>query len=111
MQPNVLAPLLTERDPIESAEGGLDPLGSEPLADALAVRLVSGVRERQRHPRFLTAIAVSLEVCGDFDEDTIAGDSVSEPAPVIAATDFRRSKIGGLRSSPVPAARLPLSKS
>lgn len=32
MPPNPLAPLLTERDPIESAEGGLDPLGTEALA-------------------------------------------------------------------------------
>lgn len=79
MQTSVLAPKLTERDPVESAEGGLDPLGTEPLADALAVRLVPGVRERQRHPRFLTAMAVSLEVCRDFDEETVAADGVSEP--------------------------------
>ncbi len=79
MPPNPLAPLLTERDPVESAEGGLDPLGTEALADALAVQLVPGVRERQRHPRFLTAIAVSLEICREFDEDTLAADGVSEP--------------------------------
>ncbi len=74
-----LAPVLTEKDPVEAAEGGIDPLGSEPLADALAVRLVSGVRERQRHPRFLTALAVSLEVCGSFDEEALAADGVSAP--------------------------------
>lgn len=79
MPPNPLAPLLTERDPVESAEGGLDPLGTEALADALAVQLVPGVRERQRHPRFLTAMAVSLEICRDFDEDLLAKDGVSEP--------------------------------
>ena len=79
MQPYALAPLLTEKDPAESAEGGLDPLGTEPLADALATRLAPGVRERMSHPRFLTAIAVSLEVCRDFDDETIASDQVSEP--------------------------------
>lgn len=49
------------------------------IADALAVRLVPGVRERQMHPRFLTAIAVSLWLCRDFDEETVAADGVSEP--------------------------------
>jgi len=79
MQDYGYAPLLTERDRAESAEDGIDPLGTEPLADALAVRLVPGVRERMRHPRFLTAMAVSLEVCRDFDEEALAADRVSEP--------------------------------
>jgi len=46
MQPYALAPLLSEKDEAESSEGGIDPLGTEPLADALAVRLAPGVRER-----------------------------------------------------------------
>jgi hypothetical protein len=71
--------MLTERDPVEEAEGGIDPLGAEPIADALAVRLAPGVRERQRHPRFLTALAASLEVCSSFDEETLAADGVSAP--------------------------------
>ena len=66
MNPSVFAPLSTERDPVESAEGRLDPLGTEALADALAVQLVPGVREKQRHPRFLMAIAASLEICRDL---------------------------------------------
>src|SRR5436309_8695201 len=79
MKQFTLAPLLSEKDPVESAEGGIDPLGTEPLADALAVKLAPGVRERQRHPRFLTAIAVSLEVCGEFDDEALAADRISEP--------------------------------
>jgi hypothetical protein len=79
MEHFTLAPLLTEIDPAESSEGGINPLGTESLADALAIRLVPGVRERQRHPRFLTALAVSLEVCRDFDEETLASDGVSAP--------------------------------
>lgn len=79
MERFALAPLLTEKDPAESSEGGINPLGTEALADALAVRLAPGVRERQRHPRFLTALAVSLEVCWGFDEETLASDGVSEP--------------------------------
>lgn len=79
MQQYALAPILTERDPVDSTEGGINPLGTEALADALAVHLVPGVRERQRHPRFLTAMAASLEVCRDFDEDTLATDGVSAP--------------------------------
>jgi hypothetical protein len=79
MQPYALTPLLSEKDEAESIEGGIDPLGTEPLADALAVRLVPGVRERQRRPRFLTAMAVSLEVCQDFDEEMLASDGISPP--------------------------------
>jgi hypothetical protein len=74
-----LAPLLTERDEAESAEGGIDPLGLYTIADTLGVRLVPGVRERQTHPRFLTAIAASLAVCGDLGDEAIASDGVSEP--------------------------------
>lgn len=71
------APLLTEKDEKESSEGGIDPLGTEPLADALAMRLVSGVRERQRHPRFLTSMAVSLSLCDELGDAVVAGDGVS----------------------------------
>ncbi len=73
------APLLSEKDEAESAEGGIDPLGLYTFADALGVRLVPGVRERQTHPRFLTATAVSLAVCGEFDEETLAADHSTEP--------------------------------
>src|SRR6185437_2065548 len=73
------APLLTERDDAEASEGGIDPLGLYAIADSLAVRLVPGVRERQTHPRFLTAIAVSLAVCERFGEETVASDGVTEP--------------------------------
>jgi hypothetical protein len=75
----MLAPLLSEKDDAESAEGGIDPLGLYTIADALGVRLVPGVRERQSHPRFLTCMAVSLTVCSHFEEETIAKDGVSEP--------------------------------
>ena len=79
MQSSALAPLLTEKDEIESGEGGIDPLGTEPFADRLAIKLVPGVRERQRHPRFLTAMAVSLTLCEEFGEEVLACDGVSEP--------------------------------
>ena len=80
-----VAPLLTERDDAESTEGGIDPLGLYTIADALGVRLVPGVRERQSHPRFLTAMAVSLAVCGDpsFEDEAVAVDGVSEPWMVL----------------------------
>lgn len=74
-----LAPLLSERDEAESAEGGIDPLGLYTIADTLGVRLIPGVRERQSHPRFLTAIAASLAVCGDLSDEVVASDGVSEP--------------------------------
>lgn len=72
-------PLLTEQDEVESAEGGIDPLGTEPIAETLGVMLSPGVRERQLHPRFLTAMAVSMWLCEDYPEDTTAKDGTSPP--------------------------------
>lgn len=75
----MLTPLLSELDPKSSSEGSLDPLWLYPIADSLAEKLVPGVRERQIHPRFLTAMAVASMVCSDFEDDIIAKDEVSEP--------------------------------
>ena len=75
----MLMPMLTEVDPKVSTEGSIDPLGMYAIADALAVRMIPGVRERQTHPRFLTSIAVSLSLCSEFDEEMVAADGVSEP--------------------------------
>lgn len=75
----MFAPLLSEFDPKESQEGYIDPIGLYTIADALAVRLAPGVRERQSHPRFLTVMAVSHAVCSSFEEDRVAKDGVSEP--------------------------------
>lgn len=76
---NDLGPLLSEADPAISSEGALDPLGLYAIADALGVRLAPGVRERQQHPRYLTAIAVAAEIGSHFPEDAVAADNVSEP--------------------------------
>ena len=75
----MLLPFLSQADPEASAEGSIDPLGTYTIADTLAGRLVRGVRERHRHPRFLTAIAVSLAVCKEFDSDRVARDGASAP--------------------------------
>lgn len=75
----MLMPFLSDKDPVASSEGTLDPLGLYQIADALGVKLIPGIRERMRHPRFLTLTAVSLAVCSDFDDDVLAKDGVSEP--------------------------------
>lgn len=75
----ILMPLLSEADPRISAEGSIDPLGMYAIADTLAVRMIPGVRERQKHARFLTSVAVSLSLSSKFDEETVAADGVSEP--------------------------------
>lgn len=72
-------PLLSDEDKAETSEGGLDPLGLVQVSEALAVRLVPGVRERMSHPRFLTAMAVAMEVCRKFPDETVAHDDVSSP--------------------------------
>ena len=74
----MLMPLLSAADPKESAEGSIDPLGMYAIADAMAVKLVPGVRERQQHPRFLTHLAVSLALTAEF-EDRPIGDEFTEP--------------------------------
>ncbi len=78
----IAMPLLSEQDLGVSMEGTIDPLGTYAIGDALAVKLVPGVRERQEHPRFLTATAVSLFVCRDFDDDMVAADGLSTPTLV-----------------------------
>lgn len=74
-----LAPKITAWDPVNSAEGGLDPLGLYAIADALAVKLVPGVRQRMSRPRYLTAMAVSSAVCQDLQEDESLQEREVEP--------------------------------
>lgn len=71
-------PLLSIHDPEGAGSTSLDPLGLTPIGEQLAVELIPGVRERQSHPRYLTAIAVSHEVCRNL-ADEVAVDGVSEP--------------------------------
>jgi hypothetical protein len=75
----ISVPLLTEFDPALSSEGALDPMGLYSIADSLAEKLAPSVRQRQSHPRYLTAIAVASAVCLGFDDDKIGNDGVSEP--------------------------------
>lgn len=92
-----LLPLLSDEDKVETSEGGLDPLGLVQVSEALAVRLVPGVRERMSHPRYLTAMAVAMEVCRKFPEDTVARDGISPPWLVfewIAVEGFVRTVDG-----------------
>jgi len=72
-------PLLSTYDPDGPRGTSIDPLGLSSLGDALAVVLVPGVRERQTHPRYLTALAVSHVLCEEFPDATLALDNVSEP--------------------------------
>lgn len=87
-------PLLTLEDPVASAEGALDPLGLYGIADLLGLALAPGLRERMKHPRFLTSMAVSFAVTQEFDDECFASDHVSAPWQVfewIAVEGFVRS--------------------
>lgn len=75
----MLIPQLTEYDPVTLSEGSLDPLGLYSIADKMGVLLAPGIRERQLHPLFLTAIAACTHICSEFDDDTVANDGVSKP--------------------------------
>jgi hypothetical protein len=92
-----LLPLLSDEDKAETSEGGLDPLGLVQVAEALAVRLVPGVRERMSHPRYLTAMAMSMEVCRRFPEETLARDGISPPW--LVSPSMLRSPIATLPGS------------
>lgn len=75
----ILPPYLSEYDPETLSEGSLDPLGLYTIADRLAIKLIPGFRERMRHPRYLTAIAVGAHVCSVYDEDVVATDEMTPP--------------------------------
>jgi len=70
---------LSAWDPAANTEGTIDPLGLYFIADSLGVKMIPGVRERMRHPRFLTLTAVSAAICSEFDEETVAADQISPP--------------------------------
>jgi hypothetical protein len=78
----ILFPLLSDIDPATTSEGTLNPLGLYSIADSLAVKLAQGIRQRQSHPRFLTAMAVGSLICSNFDDDLIAEDGISEPKQI-----------------------------
>ena len=119
----MLAPLLSENDPKQSQDGSIDPLGMYSIADALAIRLAPGIRERQSRPRLLTAMAVSFAVCSAFDDETVANDGVSEPWQVfewyvveglvrVLGTSGRLSRVPGIdKVTSAVRDRVPLSAS
>lgn len=72
-------PVLTVYDPITLSEGSIDPLGLYSIADRMGIRLAPGIRERQLHPLFLTAIAASAHICSSFDDERVASDGMSSP--------------------------------
>jgi hypothetical protein len=75
----MLLPKLTSYHTLENSQGTLDPLGLRSIADRLAGELAPFVRERMKHPRYLTAIAVGSVICEKFSEEELATDEISQP--------------------------------
>lgn len=79
---NVLAgltlPRLSDVDPDELAEGGIDPLGLLPPAEFLVEQFIPDVTARMQRIRFLTAIAVA-GVVAERVVDQPAADGVTPP--------------------------------
>lgn len=99
----IITPVLSEFDPVTSAEGVLDPLGLYAIADTLAIKLVPGVRERMQHPRFLTAMAVGALITQPYGDDVVAKDGISAPWMVYewhAVEGFVRTKRDELKGLP-----------
>lgn len=67
-------PSLTAFDPETSSEGMLDPLGLYLIADQLATKLVSAVRERMQRIRFLTVMAIGAVLTEELDWDADSGE-------------------------------------
>ncbi len=72
-------PRLSAYQTLENSQGTLDPLGLYSIADRLAMRLAADLRERMKHPRYLTAIAVGAMACSCFSDEELAIDEVSPP--------------------------------
>lgn len=72
-------PTLSAYQTLENSQGTLDPLGLYSIADRLALRLAPGLRERMKHPRYLTAMAVGAIICSAFSEEELAADEISPP--------------------------------
>jgi len=72
-------PTLSSYQTLENSQGTLDPLGLYSIADRLALRLAPDLRERMKHPRYLTAMAVGAIACGVFSDEELAADEVSQP--------------------------------
>ncbi len=62
----LIAPYLTQADPVTLSDGSLDPLGLYVIADRLALNLVPGFRERMSKPGFFKAIAAGSYICSHF---------------------------------------------
>ncbi|MBR0689890.1 hypothetical protein JQ594_28545 [Bradyrhizobium manausense] len=73
------APVSSEFDPSEEAEGSVDPLGLQPGYERLADRLLPAVTVRMGRPRFVTAMAVGACICESWDADAIAADEITPP--------------------------------
>lgn len=72
-------PKLSSYHTLENSQGSLDPLGLYSIADRLAGYLAPSLRERMKHPRYLTAIAVGSIICEGYSEEELAADEVSPP--------------------------------
>lgn len=97
---NISLPFLSKEDPEFDREGSIDPLGLYAVADSLGTRLVPGVRERQKNPRYLTAIVAGQSLLRDYDDEVCANDKVgSEPWQVyewmiVDALASKREELG-----------------
>ncbi|MBS0392411.1 MAG: hypothetical protein JSR23_14900 [Proteobacteria bacterium] len=97
MSDESILPFLSQFDPPQSTEGGLDPLGLYAIADALAVKLAPGVRERQSTPRFLMLSLVGMVVCdGELAE---LGQSKNLPAWLVYEWMIVESLVRNLKGS------------
>jgi hypothetical protein len=70
------APVLSVFDPLEAAEGSVDPLSLQATYEHLAERVYPFMTVRMSRIRFLTAIAVISQVCEGL-EDAVASDGIT----------------------------------
>ena len=95
-------PQFSEFDPPVAGEGSLDPMGLGAISEKLSDKLVPDFRARMTRFRLMTAMAVGIIVCDDF-ESTRAADGVTTPQIAfewIVLEAFARSSKSALRGVP-----------
>lgn len=75
---SLVLPVLSAADPLEEAEGSIDPFSTQAGYERLAERILPFLTVRMKRARFLTSMCVSAHVCSVFG-DRIAADGASPP--------------------------------
>lgn len=72
-------PVISLPDPLQEAEGSVDPLSLQRTYERLADRVFPAVTVRMSRIRFVAAMCLGARVCAEMDPDRVASDEASPP--------------------------------